>query len=169
MTWFIIPIFFGVRDHIRSVGAELIPCPRCHNMAIQTINRRRWFTLYCIPVVPISRRRELLHCGICRWEGIIVPAARHSHDTSAALLATESPARGASFPSEATPLSMPAPPPPQSLQAAPSFQPVPYPPDSYRAPPDRYQGANTSGYQGANTSSYQGPPPAYSKDLPERD
>ncbi|KAJ1644877.1 hypothetical protein LPJ64_003500 [Coemansia asiatica] len=44
-------------------------CPRCHNNAIQTIKRRTWMTLYCVPVFPISRKRILYHCDICRWEG----------------------------------------------------------------------------------------------------
>ncbi|PIA17091.1 hypothetical protein COEREDRAFT_7858 [Coemansia reversa NRRL 1564] len=68
--FFIFPLWCGTWDHVRSLGPELMQCPRCHNNAIQTIRRRRWMTLYCIPVFPISRRRQLFHCDICRWEGI---------------------------------------------------------------------------------------------------
>ncbi|KAJ1667848.1 hypothetical protein IW140_001399 [Coemansia sp. RSA 1813] len=74
-----VPIFCGTWNQVKSLGPELIPCPRCHNTTIRSINRRTWMTLYCVPIVPISRRRNLYHCDICRWEG--VPVARvHIND-----------------------------------------------------------------------------------------
>ncbi|KAJ1791780.1 hypothetical protein LPJ59_004935, partial [Coemansia sp. RSA 2399] len=67
---------------VKSLGPELIPCPRCHNTTIRSINRRTWMTLYCVPIVPISRKRNLFHCDICRWEGVPVVRASANHERS---------------------------------------------------------------------------------------
>ncbi|KAJ2556745.1 hypothetical protein EV175_001797 [Coemansia sp. RSA 1933] len=77
-----IPIFCGTWNQVKSLGPELIPCPRCHNTTIRSINRRTWMTLYCVPIVPISRKRNLFHCDICRWEGVPVGRVRANYERS---------------------------------------------------------------------------------------
>ncbi|KAJ2493623.1 hypothetical protein IWW37_000489 [Coemansia sp. RSA 2050] len=71
-----IPILCGTWNQIHSLGPESMRCPRCHNNAIQSIRRRTWMTLYCVPIVPVSRNRQILHCGICRWEGVPIAQVR---------------------------------------------------------------------------------------------
>ncbi|KAJ2755458.1 hypothetical protein H4S06_003419 [Coemansia sp. BCRC 34490] len=75
-----IPIFCGTWNHVRSLGLELMPCPRCHNTTIRSIRRRTWATLYCVPIFPISRRRMLYRCDICRWEGVPIARVRVNND-----------------------------------------------------------------------------------------
>ncbi|KAJ2302875.1 hypothetical protein H4S02_008799 [Coemansia sp. RSA 2611] len=118
-----IPILCGTWDQVRSLGPELIPCPRCHNNAIQTIRRRTWMTLYCIPVFPISRKRQLYHCDICRWEGI--PASTiQTHRRRRRSPQNRSLYLPSSSPQPATP--------------SPHFQPVQYSQNEYEAPPPPY-------------------------------
>lgn len=70
--FFFIPIFCGSWDQVKNLGPESFPCPRCHNTAVRSIKRRRWFTLYCVPLFPVTSNRDLVHCDICRWEGVRV-------------------------------------------------------------------------------------------------
>ncbi|KAI9506319.1 hypothetical protein GGI25_002311 [Coemansia spiralis] len=133
-----VPIFCGTWDHVRSLGPELVRCPRCHNTTIQSIRRRTWMTLYCVPVVPISRRRTLYHCDICRWEGIPVARVRVNNEerrpqrnmsNSSDLYIPESTAT----PGNGQPVS-------RETNGS-GFQAVPYSQDEYQQPPPPYSEA----------------------------
>ncbi|KAI8323796.1 hypothetical protein GQ54DRAFT_322217 [Martensiomyces pterosporus] len=130
--FFIIPVFCGTWDQVRSLGPESMTCPRCHNNAIQTIKRRTWFTLYCVPVFPISRKKQLYHCDICRWEGIPVArvnvgqerpqssGSRHRHGHRHRSQGQQSPSQ------------------PRQMPQPEQFQSEPYSQDDYEAPPPPY-------------------------------
>jgi hypothetical protein len=60
-------IIFGLgAGKIHDHGPTLpVTCPRCHNQVLyHYVSRTRWFKLYFIPVVPLSRSHLLL-CPIC--------------------------------------------------------------------------------------------------------
>ncbi|KAJ2802978.1 hypothetical protein H4R21_002210 [Coemansia helicoidea] len=142
-AFYFIPVLFGTWNHIRLLGPELMPCPRCHNMGIQSITRRRWMTAYFIPLVPISRRRQLLQCSICRWEGIVVDRGRptqnrghrHRHRHHSARASAQPPNTDTYLPGDTTRAVRSAEPRPVSiaeteslLYATSDYQPPPPPP-----------------------------------------
>ncbi|KAJ2235591.1 hypothetical protein IWW45_002467 [Coemansia sp. RSA 485] len=137
-----IPIFCGTWDQVRSLGPELIICPRCHNNAIQTIKRRTWMTLYCVPIFPISRKRILYHCDICRWEGrpmgtVQVVPERGNHHRNRDLYSPQSTSRG---------LGAAA-----GNQRSEQFQPEPYSRNDYsEAPPPPYSKVPSGGRNSKN-------------------
>ncbi|KAJ2552084.1 hypothetical protein IWW35_002502 [Coemansia sp. RSA 1878] len=141
-----LPIFCGTWDQVRSLGPELIPCPRCHNAAIRTIRRRTWMTLYCVPVFPISRKRQLYHCDICRWEGVPIQPiqeTQHNHhrrrrnhqgtrSSTPPGARSNTQNRSLYIPPSSTSGSE------QALASSPHFQPVQYSINEYQAPPPPY-------------------------------
>ncbi|WP_231284703.1 zinc-ribbon domain-containing protein [Leptotrichia hofstadii] len=41
-------------------------CSRCHNLSdLEFISTQQWFTLFWIPVFPISKKQEFMKCPIC--------------------------------------------------------------------------------------------------------
>ncbi|KAI7834496.1 hypothetical protein BX661DRAFT_174949 [Kickxella alabastrina] len=123
-----IPIFCGTYNQVHSLGRELVVCPRCHNNAIQSMNRRTWFTLYCVPIFPISRKRTLLHCDICRWEGAPTPMVQVNQEQG------RHRNRDLNSADSLQGLETTATPQPRPEQ----FRPVPYSQDDYLPPPPPY-------------------------------
>ncbi len=60
-------ILFGTKTKTNHLGTvENCYCERCHNTSDWNfIEYRNWFTLFFIPVFPISKKTELLQCPIC--------------------------------------------------------------------------------------------------------
>ncbi|ACV39737.1 zinc-ribbon domain-containing protein [Leptotrichia buccalis] len=61
-------LLFGTKTLTKHLGKlENCYCERCHNTSDWNfLEYRHWFTLFFIPVFPISKRFELLQCPICR-------------------------------------------------------------------------------------------------------
>ena len=60
-------IIFGSKTMYKNMGTVgSYYCERCHNTSEwQFMQYRTWFTLFFIPVFPISGRHEYLQCPIC--------------------------------------------------------------------------------------------------------
>ena len=58
----------GTKRKFKNLGAlENCHCTRCNNTSDWNfMEYRDWFTLFWIPVFPISGRKEYLECPICR-------------------------------------------------------------------------------------------------------
>jgi hypothetical protein len=71
-------IIFGLRRRAHQHGpCVAASCPRCHNeVVLAYVIVTRWFSLFFIPVIPISRKRMLI-CPICGWQREIPKASEH--------------------------------------------------------------------------------------------
>lgn len=60
-------IIFGSKTMYKNLGTVgSYYCERCHNTSEwQFMQHRTWFTLFFIPVFPISGKHEYLQCLIC--------------------------------------------------------------------------------------------------------
>ncbi|RRD40337.1 zinc ribbon domain-containing protein [Leptotrichia sp. OH3620_COT-345] len=60
-------ILFGTKTIYKDMGiVGNYECSRCHNVSEwKFMEYRNWFTLFFIPVFPISRKHEYLQCPIC--------------------------------------------------------------------------------------------------------
>jgi hypothetical protein len=62
-------IIFGFRSFVKTLAMLTLVCDHCHNPAAhRVVQRSRWFTLFFIPVVPISFSRftTCTYCGTTR-------------------------------------------------------------------------------------------------------
>jgi hypothetical protein len=58
-------ILFGFRSMIRNLAMTTSPCRTTNQPAAHRLSRiSRWFTLFFIPVIPVSRR-YVLTCSAC--------------------------------------------------------------------------------------------------------
>lgn len=61
-------IIFGFKGRVKDRG-EAVPaaCPRCHNQTFfHYVSRQRWFSLFFVPVIPISSKHFLM-CPVCSF------------------------------------------------------------------------------------------------------
>lgn len=60
-------IVFGTKRKFKNLGElENCKCSRCNNVSNWNFMEfRDWFTLFWIPVLPISSKKEFLQCPIC--------------------------------------------------------------------------------------------------------
>ena len=59
-------IIWGLRQRGKVLGQRMLTCPNCHREAMTGIaQNRRWFTLFFIPIFPISARKTTAVCGLC--------------------------------------------------------------------------------------------------------
>lgn len=60
-------IIFGTKNISKNYGVvEKIECPHCHNTEFwHYIKSRSWFTLFWIPIFPISGAKHFIICPIC--------------------------------------------------------------------------------------------------------
>ncbi|KAF5373057.1 hypothetical protein D9758_001669 [Tetrapyrgos nigripes] len=66
--FFCLPIFFGCQDTIKPDGSEQVAriCPRCNNASIFAAQKKTWFELFFIPLIPFNSKHIWL-CGICQF------------------------------------------------------------------------------------------------------
>lgn len=60
-------VIFGWPEKFKDLGAAMPGyCPHCDNDAwLSLIKRRRWLSLFFIPVIPLGRADHYLTCSIC--------------------------------------------------------------------------------------------------------
>ncbi len=59
-------ILFGFRTRGKTLGQHTVGCPNCHREAMTTFSQRRsWFTLFFIPIFPISGKTTVATCNLC--------------------------------------------------------------------------------------------------------
>lgn len=59
-------IIWGLRSRGSTLGQRTVNCPNCHRQAMTMFSQsRRWFTLFFIPVFPVSARTTVATCGLC--------------------------------------------------------------------------------------------------------
>jgi len=59
-------IIFGLRVFYRTVGQGTFHCQRCGgDREYRHRAGRRWFTLFFIPVIPLSKAGEHVRCAVC--------------------------------------------------------------------------------------------------------
>lgn len=60
-------IVFGTKRIFKHFGElENCQCSRCNNVSSWDFKEfRDWFTLFWIPIFPISKKKEFLQCPIC--------------------------------------------------------------------------------------------------------
>lgn len=61
-------IIFGFKGKTKDRG-EAVPatCPRCHNQTFfHYASRQRWFSLFFIPVIPVSSKHFIV-CPVCSF------------------------------------------------------------------------------------------------------
>jgi len=73
-------IIFGIRVFYRTIGQGAFHCQRCGgDREFRHLAGRRWFTLFFIPVIPLSKAGEHVRCTTCgtryRMEVLSVPTA----------------------------------------------------------------------------------------------
>ena len=58
-------IIFGFRSFGKTLGMITLVCRRCGNLAAHRVAQRsRWFTLFFIPLIPLSFQRYTV-CAFC--------------------------------------------------------------------------------------------------------
>jgi predicted RNA-binding Zn-ribbon protein involved in translation (DUF1610 family) len=60
-------------------------CPHCHNVAVEAIKQRSFFTLCWVPLIPLGWGKKL-HCTICNW-------SQDTNDSALANMAQQQQAR----------------------------------------------------------------------------
>jgi hypothetical protein len=64
-------LIFGFRTRVKALARLLLICRACTRPASHAVYRKmRWFTLFFIPVIPLSRK-HLLQCAMCGHVGAI--------------------------------------------------------------------------------------------------
>ncbi len=59
-------IIFGTRYRVKQLGQDMQACLRCGRETVHTtLTRQMWFTLFFIPVFPISKNSTLQVCNLC--------------------------------------------------------------------------------------------------------
>jgi transcription elongation factor Elf1 len=59
-------IIWGLRSRNKVLGQRVLNCPNCHRDAMTAAAQsRRWFTLFFIPIFPISEKKTMAQCGLC--------------------------------------------------------------------------------------------------------
>ena len=59
-------IIFGFRSRESTAGSGTFACPRCQSpQSYRLMAVRRWFTLYFLPVIPLSRVGQYVQCDRC--------------------------------------------------------------------------------------------------------
>ncbi len=59
-------IIWGLRSRTKTLGQRMLNCPNCHRDAMTAaVQTRRWFTLFFIPIFPISGKKTIAVCGLC--------------------------------------------------------------------------------------------------------
>jgi transcription elongation factor Elf1 len=62
-------IIWGLRSRSKSLGQRTLNCPNCHRDAMTAaVQSRRWFTLFFIPLFPISAKKTIARCGLCGFQ-----------------------------------------------------------------------------------------------------
>ncbi|KIY65257.1 hypothetical protein CYLTODRAFT_424497 [Cylindrobasidium torrendii FP15055 ss-10] len=58
----------GCSTKVKPDGNEQVMhvCPRCHNATVFAANKKTWFELFWIPLVPFSSKHVWM-CSICHW------------------------------------------------------------------------------------------------------
>jgi hypothetical protein len=60
-------IIFGWTTKTLMLGMLVLICERCrHNAEHMAYQRRRWFTLFFVPIIPAHNRPEKI-CGACGY------------------------------------------------------------------------------------------------------
>ena len=81
-------IIFGLRTMVKLLATVNLVCGNCHNPAAQQVIRRmRWFTLFFIPVFPVSVSRSMT----CTYCGVTTKLAKDDADRLAAGPGTPAP------------------------------------------------------------------------------
>jgi zinc-ribbon family len=133
-------IIFGMRSRVKNLGTLLLVCRRCNTPAANRVMRvERWFTLFFIPIIPVSKKYRLTctFCGgvtsISKEDALQFEAAAQQGQT----LGQGVPASpdGLSYPNQQLPGYEPVPPPPPMspvppTSAMPPVPTVPPPPPS---------------------------------------
>jgi transcription elongation factor Elf1 len=61
-------IIWGMRSRSKALGQRVLNCPNCHRDAMTVAAQtRRWFTLFFIPIFPISSKQTIAQCGLCGY------------------------------------------------------------------------------------------------------
>jgi hypothetical protein len=61
-------IIWGLRTRGKTLGQVQLTCPNCHRPAMTGLGQsRRWFTLFFIPIFPISGSTTTAVCGLCGY------------------------------------------------------------------------------------------------------
>ena len=58
-------VIFGVSDKVKELDQEYHDCPKCGHVAHAVFSRRRWFTLFFIPLIPLGAREQYRRCNMC--------------------------------------------------------------------------------------------------------
>lgn len=65
-------IIWGLKSRGKALGQFTLPCPNCHRDAVTAVSQsRRWFTLFFVPVFPISAKRSVARCGLCGFQYVL--------------------------------------------------------------------------------------------------
>ena len=67
-------IIFGTKSKQKNLGiVGNFECSRCNNVSEWSLmHTQQWFTLFWIPIFPISKKHEYMQCPIC-GQGYEVP------------------------------------------------------------------------------------------------
>lgn len=69
-------IIWGFRSRGKDLGQRPVTCPNCHRTAMTAFaERRRWFTLFFIPIFPVGGKQSIALCGLCGYRYAVEPAA----------------------------------------------------------------------------------------------
>ena len=60
-------IVYGTKNKIKNLGiVGKYECSRCNNISdLQFMSSQQWFTLFWIPIFPISKKQKFMQCPIC--------------------------------------------------------------------------------------------------------
>lgn len=56
----------GIVPKERVIRQEMLPCPMCARQTLhEVVERRLWFTLFFLPLFPVSSKRTYTRCSEC--------------------------------------------------------------------------------------------------------
>lgn len=65
-------IILGTSHRVKALGQSPRSCPRCQHDTVHTLERRQsWFTLFFIPIFPISKATYVARCNLCGQETVV--------------------------------------------------------------------------------------------------
>jgi ribosomal protein L32 len=65
-------IIFGTSHRKKALGQVSRQCPRCQRDTIHTLERRQsWFTLFFIPIFPVTKATYVARCNLCGQETVV--------------------------------------------------------------------------------------------------
>jgi|GEM_PF-275798 len=89
-------IIWGTRHRVKALGQSPRTCPRCQHETVHTLERRQsWFTLFFIPIFPVTKATYVARCNLCGQETVVTEQGQTLQVLASPVVASRAPQQAA--------------------------------------------------------------------------